>query len=99
MKRVEIKNIDAKSIFKVTIYVMIIPMVILMILGLIMLSLSNEDPALKIVGIIYLVGMPVFTVVIYGPLSMLTAWIYNKLSSKFGGLEILLSDDQENLEK
>jgi amino acid transporter len=93
MKELEIKKIDVFSAFKVTIYLMVIPVLLFFLIGIVMTlaGLFTRTNELLFVGIIYTI-MSIFIVIIYAVLSMLVALIYNWLSGKFGGLKITVSE-------
>jgi len=99
MKRIEIVGIGKKSVFKTTIYLMIVPLSILFVIGFIMtiVSIVSTQPDMLIIGIPYMI-MPVFMLIIYGLLSMLVALVYNKLASRFGGLELNIKEKGNELE-
>lgn len=94
MSKKEVKSLGLKSLYKVTLYFMAIPVILCMLLGAFFISTGNLE--LRILGWVYVVGMPILAVVIYGPISMLMGLIYNKFSKKFGGLIIELEDKEEN---
>jgi len=94
MKKFEVKKIGVKSMFKVTLYMMVIPAIFMLIAGIVILSFSSLDSGFRTVGIIYLL-FPILIVAIYGPLAMLMAWIYNVLAKKFGGLKLELSKSKK----
>jgi putative exporter of polyketide antibiotics len=98
MKKIEIKEIGLKSAFKVTLYVMIIPVAIMFLIGLFMLliGLATRQWILVGMGIPYML-MPVFLLGVYGALSMLISLLYNKLSGKFGGLELTIEEKIDSL--
>lgn len=90
--KLEIKSIKVISVFKTTLYVMIPLMALLMIIGGIMVITGGAE--LKMIGMMYIVAMPILTVIFYGPMAMLVAFVYSILASKFGGLEIIVDDEQ-----
>jgi len=98
MRKMEIKKVGVVSTFKVTIYLMIIPMILMFLIGVLMAIVGAiaRETGLLVGGIIY--GLiPVFLLFLYGAISMLVALIYNWLSGKFGGLEIYVKEEDENL--
>lgn len=97
MKKVEIKELGIVSSFKATIYFTIVPCAIIFLLGLFLtiVGASIGRPELLFIGVPYLL-MPVFMVAIYGLISMLNSLIYNKLAAKFGGLEVVIAEKQDN---
>lgn len=103
MKSYEVIDVNKKSIFKTTIYVMSIPLAIMAAIGIIItiISVLTGNTAMLVFGIPYIV-MPVFMLFIYGLLSMLMALVYNKFAKKFGGLELKLveksSSDNPSIE-
>jgi len=104
MKKFEVKKIGVKSMFKVTMYMMVVPAIFMLLAGILMIVFGG-DPMLRVMGIVY-VMFPVLIVVLYGPLAMLMALLYNVLAKKFGGLKIelakskskkdVISDDVDN---
>lgn len=99
MKKIEIKKLTIESTFKVTLYLMIIPAILLFLMGLGMLvfGLFTHTIELTIMGILYAISS-VVVVLLYGVISMLMALIYNSLSKKFGGLELTVIDKTEQHE-
>jgi len=98
MRKMEIKKVGVVSTFKVTIYLMIIPMILMFLIGVLMAIAGavTRETGLLVGGIIY--GLiPVFLLFLYGAVSMLVALIYNWLAGKFGGLEIYVKEEDENL--
>ncbi|MBP3965099.1 hypothetical protein [Paenibacillus lignilyticus] len=93
MRKVEIREIGTKSMFKTTIYLMIIPMALMAFIGLMItiIGAATGKGTLLVVGIPYLV-IPFFLVFFYGALSMLVALVYSAFAKKFGGLELTLVD-------
>lgn len=96
MKKIEIKEIGIKSAFKSTLYIAIVPLGIMAAIGLLMaiIGVAIGQGQLIILGIPYII-MPFFMMGIYGLLSMLTALVYNKFSTKFGGLELVIKEQNE----
>jgi hypothetical protein len=93
LKKLEIKSFGVFSAAKTTLYLMIIPMALLVVIGffalLIGVLISQAEVALF--GGMYMV-MSVIVLVFYGVISMLVALIYNWLAGKFGGLEITVTE-------
>lgn len=96
MKKFEIKELGIVSTFKTAIYIYIIPMLLIFLIGLFatIIGVASSQGAILGVGIAYLV-LPIFLLGMYGVISMLIALVYNKLSAKFGGLEVVLSEKVE----
>lgn len=96
MKKIEVRSLGVKSLFKTTIYIMIIPAIIMLFFGIIMLvmSLFIDDFEIKFLAYTYLL-LPIVVTVIYGLISMLIAVVYNGLSKNFGGLVISINDKNE----
>lgn len=89
MKNVEVTRIGAKSVFKVTVYLMVIPIAIMVLVGLVtsIIGIATGEYEL-LFAFLPLIIMPFFMIFGYGLLGMLVAVIYNALSNKFGGLEL-----------
>ncbi|MGM7702740.1 hypothetical protein ACSVDE_13510 [Pseudalkalibacillus sp. Hm43] len=100
MKKVLVNKLRAKNMFKITIYLTILPFGIMGVIGLFMtiIGAAIDQPPLLFMGISYIV-MPVFLILIYGLLAMLNTVIYNKLSGKFGGMELYLTEEEKPTEE
>ncbi|QZY53679.1 hypothetical protein [Crassaminicella profunda] len=100
MKELEIKKVKAGSAFKVTMYFAIIPVIIMIIVGIIALLIGavsgSKEP--MFFGIGYMI-MSVLMIGIYGAFGALFAVLYNVLAGKFGGLEVVIDDQQEDLKE
>ncbi|MGO4371658.1 hypothetical protein [Paenibacillus sp. 2TAB19] len=96
MKRIEIKEIGIKSAFKTTIYFSIIPLALMMVIGfiVIIIGILIGNTGAIAMGFPYFIT-PIFMVGIYGALSMLVSLVYNKLSNKFGGLELVITESDD----
>ena len=95
MKKLVVKQIGVRSAFKVTLYVVSVPMALVFILGLIFTVIGASFPATRLlyVGIPYLI-MPFFLLFLYGLFSMLISFVYNKFAGKFGGLELQVEEER-----
>lgn len=93
MKKIEIKELGLKSVFKVTMYVMIVPLFLLFLIGaaLTVIGALLKQWELLVVGVVYL-AFPVFLLPFYGAINTLIGLIYNTLSKKFGGLEVTIDE-------
>jgi hypothetical protein len=93
LKKLEVKSVGITSMGKATIYMMLIPTAIILIIGLftVFIGLLISEREVAIIG-----GMYSFIAIVmlglYGAISMLCGATYNWLASKFGGLEITLSE-------
>ncbi|MDW7675520.1 MAG: hypothetical protein SCK28_13410 [Bacillota bacterium] len=98
MKKVEVIRFEPKSIFKVIMYMMILPTVILLTIGLIILFLGlfTANTELLIVGAMMIIGYPLVLLIFQGLIGMLAAFIYNKFAERFGGLELQLNENTES---
>lgn len=96
MKKIEIKEIGIKSAFKSTLYITIVPLGIMAAIGLLMtfIGVAIGQGQLLILGIPY-IFMSFVMMGLYGLFSMLTALVYNKFSTKFGGLELVIKEQNE----
>ncbi|WP_432408806.1 hypothetical protein [Wukongibacter sp. M2B1] len=94
MKKLEIKKITPGSAFKVTMYFAIIPMIIIILVGIIalLIGISIQNSDISIFGGLYLI-FPIFFLFIYGGFAALCALLYNVLSNRFGGLQIVINED------
>jgi urea transporter len=92
MKKIEIKEIGIKNAFKITVYLTCVPLAIMAFIGVIIAIIGavNGNGTMLAIGIPYTV-MPFVMIGVYGLLSMLVALIYNKLSNKYGGLELVIN--------
>lgn len=99
MKKVEIKKITVESAFKVTLYLMIVPAIILLLIsiGMLVAGIFMQASQLIFLGVVYAISS-IFIIGLYGVFSMLIALIYNALAKKFGGLELTVTDKQEQIE-
>ena len=98
MKNIEIKKVAPKSAFKVTLYFAIIPIVIMLIVGIgasIIAAITGQGE-LAFFGIAYIV-MSIVGIVLYGVFGALFAVLYNVLAGKFGGLEISVKEDENDI--
>lgn len=96
MKKVKIKEVGVKSAFKTTIYITSIPLAIMMIVGVFATIIgvaSRQEPVTAMM--LPFIIMPFFMVLLYGLIGMLVALVYNKLSSKFGGLELNIIENND----
>lgn len=96
MRKIEIKEIGIKSAFKATVYFLIIPAAIMLVIGFLVTVIGAlaGNGTMALIGLPY-IFMSIFMIGIYGALSMLTSLVYNKLTQKFGGLELVIQDSQE----
>lgn len=99
MKSYEVLEINKKSFFKTTIYLMIIPMLLVFIIGLgiMVVGILIDEPFAIGLGIPYMI-LPIFLIFIYGLFGMLVALVYNKLAKRFGGLELKLVEKNPPVE-
>jgi len=93
MRKVEIAEITPMSAFKATIYILIIPFALMMLIGLfmVMIGIMTDQSAILFAGLVYVV-MPIILIGIYGVICMLIALVYNLLARKFGGIELIVKD-------
>lgn len=93
MRIIEFKKLEVGSVFKVVLYLMIIPMVLMSVIGLFVAIIGGffGAPEAIIFGIMYLF-MPVVLIFMYAGISALVALIYNLFAKKFGGLEVYIDD-------
>lgn len=100
MKKYEVKKLGALSVFKTMMYMMIIPIVILILIGVIMTIVGFITKVFEValIGMLMAIGYPILFIVLYGVFGTLMTFIYNGLAGKFGGLEITLDelDKKEN---
>ena len=98
MKRIMIKRMLPKTVFKAVLMAGAIPYMIFLIFGIasvIINIIQNSEITKVMYTIFYLILVPI----IYGLIAMLLAVSYNWLASKFGGLEIDIEEKTENNEK
>lgn len=93
MKKLEVKSVGVVSLGKTTVYLMLIPMVLLLVIGFfaLLIGILISQSEVAIFGGIYMV-IPIFMLAFYGAISMLIGLIYNWLAGKFGGLEVTLTE-------
>lgn len=96
MKKIEIKKFGALNALKVTTYMTIIPAVlcVLMGIGIILVGVFTKQKEMLIMGVAMAVVYPVMLFIIYGIMAMLGAVIYNLFAGKFGGLELIIKEDE-----
>lgn len=91
MKKIEIKKFIPKTVFKSVLFLSSIPILALIIFSIINFTVGtpqNKESSL-LVTILYLVFSPLA----YGLVAMVLALSYNWFASKFGELEIEISDE------
>lgn len=95
MRKVELKKFGVGSVFKATIYIMIIPLAFIALIGLIVALVGAivGETTMVIFGVMYLF-MPVFMIFLYAGISALSSLIYNMFAKKFGGLEVYIDEEQ-----
>ncbi|PAB58987.1 hypothetical protein [Anaeromicrobium sediminis] len=98
MKHLEIKRVEPKSAFKTTLYFAIIPIIIMLIVGIgaSIVGAAIGESGVSFFGIAYII-MSVFMAIIYGVFGALFAVLYNALAGKFGGLEISVKEDKDDI--
>lgn len=96
MKKMEITNVTPVSAFKTTLYYLIIPFALMMVVGIIITIIGAVigEGTMLMVGIPYII-LPIILIGVYGLFAMLIALLYNGLSRKFGGLVITVKDVEE----
>jgi cytosine/uracil/thiamine/allantoin permease len=95
MKKLEIKEFGLKSLFKVSIYFLIVPMALIFLIGIV-LTIAAAVFGIRemlIVGIIYSF-LPLAAIPFYGAIYMLVGLIYNVLAKRFGGLEVNVEEKE-----
>lgn len=98
LKKIEVKKLGLKSLFKTIIYLTIIPMTILFLIGL-SLTVAGAiigDWALLGIGIAYLF-VPAIMILIYAGFGTLIGLLYNGLAGKFGGLELHIAEENDQV--
>lgn len=88
--KLEIKSITPKSAYKTVLYLMLPICILPMIFGIPMLF-SNDD-MLKLMGFMYVIGVPLLVMIVYGPLAMLSTSIYSLMAKRLGGLVITVDE-------
>jgi hypothetical protein len=98
MKKVELKKFCVGSVFKVIMYMLIIPIALCFIISLIAIIIGLVTQEYEVVGIGVLMGIgyPIIFVLAYGLFGTLMALLYNGLAGKFGGLELMVSEIDES---
>jgi len=98
MKRIVIKKILPKTVFKAVLMAGAIPYMIFLIFGIISVIINIIQNS-EIVKIMYTIYYLILVPIIYGLITMLLAASYNWLAAKFGGLEIDIEEKIENKEE
>jgi hypothetical protein len=93
MKKLEVRSLGIASVGKATVYVMLIPTAIILLIGLftVFIGLLISEREVAIIGGVYSF-ISIVMLALYGAISMLCGATYNWLAGKFGGLEITLSE-------
>lgn len=93
MRKLEIKELGVKSLFKVSVYIMLIPMALIFLIGIVLtiIAAALGMYELLIAGILYSV-LPIAAIPFYGAIYMLMGLIYNAFSKRFGGLEMTVEE-------
>ena len=99
MKSIEIKKMNPGSVFKIVIYLMLLPSAIFILIGFVMflVGIITKDIQITIIAVVIAILYPAIFIGVYGGLGALQALIYNLCARKFGGLK--LSVDEETEEK
>ena len=82
MKKIEVKEIGITSVFKVILYISVIPILFMLIISLLIGNITAFLP---------LILMPIWAGLLY----MLIAFFYNIFSKKFGGLTLMVEEKNE----
>jgi hypothetical protein len=88
MKEVEIKRFDPLNAGKVMVYMMAIPSALCFLVGLAMVPigiLMHKNETI-FMGLFVGIGYPVMFIIGYGLSGVISAYLYNLLSVKYGGL-------------
>ncbi|RSK26700.1 hypothetical protein EJF36_07410 [Bacillus sp. HMF5848] len=95
MKKMEIKELGLKSVFKITLYIMVIPLILMALIGVIILIVgaSIQNTEVSIIGGMY-TAMPIFMLFIYAAINVLVALVYNVFSKRFGGLVVIYEEKE-----
>lgn len=94
MKQLEIKKVTPGSAFKVTLYFAAIPVALMILVGIIalLIGIASGNRGAAMFGGMYLIA-PAIMFFVYGAFSALIALLYNVLANRFGGLEIVVDED------
>ena len=95
MKRVKIKKIIPKTLFKAILFAGAIPYFLFLLFSLtsVLVGLSQNG---SILNILYTIYFLLFFPLISGVMALVISISYNWLAQKFGGLEIEIEDSIEN---
>ncbi|MDQ0268586.1 hypothetical protein [Cytobacillus purgationiresistens] len=100
MKTLEIKRFTVGTVIKSTLYLLFIPIIIMIIVGLITtMVLMIEDGAVALMGIFIMLLASLFYAGVYLGMIALMTVIYNWLAGKFGGLTIIVQEKDEIVAK
>jgi hypothetical protein len=97
MKKIEISKFGLGSVFKVMMYLMVLPIAFCFVIGVVMAIIGAVTKAyhLLAMGVFFGIGYPVIFILVYGLFGTLMALIYNGLAGKFGGLELTIREIEE----
>ncbi|RPF54160.1 hypothetical protein [Aquisalibacillus elongatus] len=99
MNQVEVKRVGVKSVFKVLVYLLSLPLSIFFVVGIVASVIGMSTSQLDWVATFGpFIIMPFFFIAFYGLLSMLIAAVYNFLAKRFGGLKLQVQGLEEKAE-
>ncbi len=98
MLKLEIKNINAKSVFKSFLMASAIPAIIVLVIMIVVVAVTLASPYDNpgnnsgSGGLLLTIGYLLLYPILFGLLGILFAFSYNWLAKKFGGLRITCSE-------
>ncbi|AJS59320.1 hypothetical protein [Paenibacillus sp. IHBB 10380] len=96
--KIEIKSLGVKSMFKTTLYIASIPAGLMFVIGVLSLIIGIASGNQSIVvAVIPFIVMPFIIIGLYGLLGMLLGVSYNFFAPKFGGLEITIKTQEQEV--
>jgi hypothetical protein len=96
--KIEIKSLGVTSMFKTTLYFACVPLGLMFVIGVLGLIIGIAIGQSNIVvTVIPFLVMPFIMIGIYGLFSMLAGVIYNFFAKKFGGLELTIETEGQDV--
>lgn len=96
--KIEIKSLGVKSMFKTALYIASIPVGLMFVVGVVALIIGIASGNQSIVvTVIPFIVMPFIMIGLYGLFGMLLGVIYNFFAPKFGGLELTIKTQEQEV--
>jgi len=95
MKRIEIKRIEGKTLFKASLYIGCIPAAIFILIAIIMLLIAAATKSsYLILTSVYLLFYGLIYTVIAGLIYWFLAFLYNTFAKYFGGIKMEINIEE-----